>query len=738
MLAVCGLYALAGLTAIPLIELIVIQIFGDVRPLSLAAGPGLLFVSVSAPVLALGAWRLHREHLAVRRRYEALVQHSLDGLLLTAPDGRILTANPAACQALRYTERELQGAGRASVLDESDLAVQAFLAEREAKGQARGEFWARRKDGRRIRVEVGSALFQAAGDTFTSMSFRDITDRVVETYRAQLADVAFDKTSECIGVLDSKLRIIWANPAFERVTGWRLTEIIGQVAPFYRLLEAEPESLRAFEHAMESQGYWTGELTSRRANGELYPLAGAVTRVINDVTGEVQYVATFTDTSLLEEYEAQLSRAGRHDEATGLATRWAFEESCETALAKADPQHESVGLYLLNLDHFGHVNQSLGHAAGDRCLREVANRLVEADIPASVVARHGGDSFLIMVPSLRSQEDTGLIARQLKAVFEQPVEIDGSSIALTASIGISVFPTDGMTVDAMLRAAESALDSAKADGGDDFRYYREGAEERAREFVSKTSEIRAGIRRREFAPYFQPIVDAVTGSVEKFEVLARWKHPTRGVLGPAEFIGVAERSGLIGDLSHILLEEAAREMSGLCDRVQRRLVITFNLSARQLRQEMIANHLLQVVIDNGLAANQVVFEITESTIMDDPPTTRRILEELRGYGFRILLDDFGTGYSSLNYLRRLPVDGLKIDRSFVARVADDVTDAAIVKAILAVARELRLRVVAEGIEEEQQAECLRRYGCDQLQGFLFAKPMPGEELEHYLTETAER
>lgn len=713
-------------------ELVELFMGPDPFDLTLLASPGWAIVALTTPLVGWLTLRVERQARAMQYRHEMTVRHSLEGILLTQPDGRILMANPTACRITGFSEAELIKGGRALLMDDSDPEVQRLVRRREREGSVRGELWYRHRNGHRLRVEVSSALFSDGRKQLTTLCIRDLSDREQWAYRERLLDAVYRGSTDGIAAWDSEWRVLWGNPTFEAMTGFPLEEAVGHVAPVYRVLREDPDKLSEVRSALERMGHWRGGLMSRRRDGELYPLHGSIVRVASSVTGEWHYVATFTDRSEVSEYQQRLRNADTHDAVTNLPNRFAFEERFQEALSSAAPHDGSVALFLINLDNFKNVNQSLGHAWGDECLRTVGARLSATIADAGYVARLSGDSFFVMADGLETMADSALVARRLRSVFNEPLRNGAEQVALFASIGISVFPTDGRTVSALMQAAESALGEAKSDGGDDFRYYAPGLEARARDFVSKTADIREGLRKGQFVAFYQPIVASGENRVAKFEVLARWRHPQRGLLGPGEFISIAERSGLIGDLSEELLRQAVDQLRTLDRSGWPGLNCTVNLSARQFNNPDMVGRLTRIIAEGGLTPSRIDLEITESLAMLHAENKRQTMQHLKAAGFRIYMDDFGTGYSSLNYLRRFALDGVKIDRSFIFRVPDDKTDAAIVRAILAVARELDLLVIAEGIETESQAAYLRHQGCQMLQGFHFARPMESAQIATYL------
>jgi len=689
-----------------------------------------LLLALSLLVVVITACIRIRALRVEARRYAQLVNHSLDGILLTRPDGRILSANPAACRIFRCSQRELIQGGRGLIIDEPELS--RLVSMRHGQRTLHSAIWARRKDGKRIRIEVKSAIFEDNGRECSSMSIRDVTERLRWGYQRRLLEAMHECSSDGIAIMDENWLLVWANPAFEHATGLDVADAVGQLSPFFRQLERNPKKLHAVLSALADNGHWHGELISRRADGELYPLDGSIVELDNTAEDGRQYIAIFRDVSQMRRYEHELEFAYQYDALTQLPNRANFEGRVEEALAHSNPSSDVVALLLVNVDHFAAVNESLGHAAGDTCLRLIGQRIAAALDAPGLVARHAGDSFFVLVSNLDAAPASAFVARRILKAFDRPFQVHEQQVALSASIGISLFAADGRSVAQLMRAAESALAEAKASGRADFRYYETGSETRAREFVSKAAEIREGLKNRQFVAAYQPILECNSERVVKIEALARWNHPTRGLLGPGEFIGVAERAGLIAELTEELLAQTVATVKALDAAGNPGISAAVNLSARQFRDPAMVEQLEGIVRKGQLSPERIIFEITESLMMQDVSSKDRIIKDLKERGFRIYMDDFGTGYSSLNYLRNFAIDGLKIDRSFVARLPEDKTDAVIVRSVVAIARELGLLVVAEGIEREVQVEYLCAQGCDLLQGFLFEKPMGQTELLAYI------
>ncbi len=436
--------------------------------------------------------------------------------------------------------------------------------------------------------------------------------------------------------------------------------------------------------------------------------------------------------------EARTSYLAYYDELTDLPNRELFKERLARAMSEADQQKRLVALLFLDLDGFKAVNDNLGHAHGDRLLTIVAGRLrscvrladsvTRSGEDEESISRLGGDEFSVLLVEIRSADEAAIVARRILAALEQPVILDDHEVFVSASIGISIYPDDSDDADGLLRTADLAMYHVKDAGKNDFEFYSESMNAGIERRATLGSDLRRALPREEFTVYYQPILNARTRRIESAEALIRWDHPVLGQLMPADFVGIAERSGLIVSIGGWVLNDVCRRA-----RIWRELVpeltVGVNVSSVQIRTGRLAQDVACALHDFNLEASALEIEITENAMMEDLDEAARTFSEIKLLGCRISLDDFGTGYSSLSYIKRFPVDTLKIDRSFVVDVSTDPEAQAITKAMIAMAHELRLDVVAEGVETEAQDEFLTRHGCNRLQGYRFGRPMPAEQLE---------
>jgi diguanylate cyclase (GGDEF)-like protein len=429
-----------------------------------------------------------------------------------------------------------------------------------------------------------------------------------------------------------------------------------------------------------------------------------------------------------------LAHQALHDPLTGLPNRALIAERLQTALARASRRQEPVLLMYLDLDDFKVVNDSLGHRAGDQLLLEVGRRLQACLRPGDTAARMGGDEFTVLLADVTRLDEAISVAKRLGKELQAPMQLDGHRVVVNASIGIASSTEGGDAADDLLRSADIAMYEAKKQGKGRHQVFAPDMDQRARDRLDLEADLRAALDRNEFELHYQPILDLETGAITQLEALVRWNHPRRGMLPPADFIALAEQTGLIVPLGAWILTQACRQVAAWHDRHQlpRAIEVSVNLSARQLRQPDLVARVTQTLTQTGLRPHQLRLEITESSMVHDPNSAVATLQSLRDLGVHLAVDDFGTGFATLSSLKRLPVDCLKIDRSFVAGLGQDAQDTAIVHAVIAFAKMLGLRVTGEGIETAGQFEQLRALGCDYGQGYYFARPLPGDGVESLL------
>ena len=477
-----------------------------------------------------------------------------------------------------------------------------------------------------------------------------------------------------------------------------------------------------------------GELRLRHRNGSVFP-AEVSSSVFQDRNGLTCAITILRDLTSERRAEEHIEYLAYHDELTGIPNRAYFQRAAEQILASGQNPDRSCSLLLIDLDRFKHVNEIIGHGAGDQLLKEVAARLRTCLREGDILARLGGDEFVILMQDADNLEAVSTVARKILEVTSRPLVIDDHEFLVTASIGISSSPHDGTDLRTLLRNSDMAMYRAKDAGRNAFRYFSPAMEPEGRNRLTTEFALRGALERREFAVHFQPKVNLMSRAVAGMEALVRWHNPEKGLMQPGEFIAIAEETGMIGPIGDWVLREACIQGRNLRDAGHLPLKVSVNLSARQLFDQGFAQRVADTLDETGFPAECLELEITESMIMRDTPHSILVLEALRATGVRIAIDDFGTGYSSLAYLKQFPIDCVKIDRSFIRDLPEDRDDASITRGIIAMAHNMKLEVVAEGVETVAQLEFLRIHGCDEIQGFLFSEPLVMRDFERYLSVT---
>jgi diguanylate cyclase (GGDEF)-like protein len=441
---------------------------------------------------------------------------------------------------------------------------------------------------------------------------------------------------------------------------------------------------------------------------------------------------------LIKERTAEIEHLAYHDGLTDLPNRVLFEDRCAQALAIAQRNQNLVAVMLVSIDRFKKVTESLGHAAGDVVLTEAAARLQRCVTNGDTVARFEGDEFALLLTNVTETADLAEIARAVGDAFKTPFRLGGQEVYVSTSMGISLFPSNGEDTSTILRNAVAALYRAKTQGGNNYQFYAANMNALAVKRLELETSMRRAIENKEFIVYYQPVLDLVSGAVVGSEALIRWQHPEFGLLLPGRFIGLAEDTGLILDIGEFVMRDACARTRAWQDRGFGRLRIAVNISARHFQQKNFSERLVEILTETRLDPTCLELELTETSIMENTDAAVRVLGQIRKLGVKVAIDDFGTGYSSLSYLKRLPIDTLKLDRSFVKGATTDPDDAALVMAIVTLAHNLRLRVIAEGVETKDQVAFLRLLRCDEAQGYLFGRPMPPEVFESSMTFDPQR
>ncbi len=534
---------------------------------------------------------------------------------------------------------------------------------------------------------------------------------------------------------DDDHSIVYVNPAFERITGYRADEVIGLEGRFLVRDDLAQPDLENIRSALREGREGEATLRNYRKDGSLFWNELRIAPV-RDLTGAAttHFVSVINDISERVRYQQALEYQANHDSLTGLANRNLLSDRIEQAIAWAKRQKGIIGVMLLDLDHFKLVNDASGHRAGDALLKEVAHRLKSCVRETDTVARLGGDEFVIILTDLPQPDDVDQIAEKILSTLSRPIEVAGRDIFITASIGVSLYPRDGDHGEILLRYADMAMYRVKEHGRNSVRQFMPEMGSNAISRLDMEAALRRALERGEFLLHYQPKIELPSQRIVGAEALIRWQHPQIGLVHPIEFIHLAEETGLILPMGEWVLKEVCQQQVRWREQGLPPMKIAINMSARQFRQEDLADRIAATFASTGADPTQFILELTESMVMQDVDSTLVALRSLKKLGVSLSLDDFGTGYSSLSYLRRFPIDELKIDRSFINDIHTNQDDAAIAGAIVAMARSLGLSVVAEGVEKKEQAELLASLGCNQVQGYYYARPMAESAFTTHLHE----
>jgi diguanylate cyclase (GGDEF)-like protein/PAS domain S-box-containing protein len=565
---------------------------------------------------------------------------------------------------------------------------------------------------------------------------QDISERVQAEERLRLAANALEHSAESVVISDAGGRIVSVNKAFTTMTGYSQTHVVGRPLAFIQSDDHDPAFYARVWDAVDKFGHWQGEIWGKRMNGERYPQGTSISQVKDRAGRASHYVCVSSDITKYKQYEARLAFIAHHDALTDLPNRLSFQTHLREVLVRARSDHSLVALMFIDLDRFKLINDSLGHVVGDQLLKAAAQRLTGCIRQSDLVARLGGDEFVVVLDRVKSPQEVAKVAVKLIDVLAAPFSLAGHELSVSASIGVSCYPQDGADVDVLLKHADAAMYRAKEMGRNTFQFFSADMNADSVEQLIMTNNLRIAIAQQQFRLHYQPRIELSTGRVTGVEALIRWQHPQLGLLLPEQFIHLAEESGLIGAIGEWVLETACRQAKAWQHVGPPRLRMAVNLSARQFREPNFARQIGAILRDAELDSDLLELEITESMVMQDLERTRTILCELKNLGVAIAIDDFGTGYSSLAYLKRFPVDYLKIDRSFVRDLPNSVEDVAISRAIIALAKSLKLRVIAEGVETRGQQVFLEANGCDEGQGYLMGRPVSAEETEALLRSIA--
>ncbi|WP_431810385.1 EAL domain-containing protein [Lysinibacillus capsici] len=557
--------------------------------------------------------------------------------------------------------------------------------------------------------------------------------KLISKYPTSLILKIFQNVSEGIMITDEYKKIVMVNPAFEFVTGYTCDDVVGKTpAVLQSGVHELPFYLEMWEQ-IRQEGIWQGEIWNRRKTGDVYPEWLTIVCVTNDEGEVTNYCGIFTDLSERKIVENELEKRLLTDSLTDVSNRFAYIERMDNLLESTSAISHSVqhAIYFLDLDRFKQINDTLGHAVGDSILIEVANRLKKLLKNKDIIARYGGDEFVITLTNVKNVKEAAKFAEQIISSIEQPMMINDQEVFISTSIGISVYPVDSKNTEELINCADRAMTYSKKNELNGYSFYFDELQTDAQRVLLLDSELRRAIENREFELHFQPKISMENEQIQGLEALVRWNSERLGFVSPAEFITYAEDTGLIIPLSELIIEKACEAVIQM-QQYGWKTPVAINISSIHFKQQNFLESIQTILERYNMPANNFEIEVTERTVMNSANETVSKLVRLKQLGFKISIDDFGTGYSSLSYLVRFPLDCLKIDRSFIQHIGSLDEKQAVVDAIIQMSHRLKMKVVAEGVEQAQQVDILRKMNCDIIQGYYYSKPLPLNELMEFM------
>jgi diguanylate cyclase (GGDEF)-like protein/PAS domain S-box-containing protein len=649
------------------------------------------------------------------KRLKNIISTHIHGLVVLNQNSQIVFANPVAENLLNQKKEDL--IGNYFAIDTSGKTTEIVL---EKWGQVP------------VILQVKAVEIPWEKEMAYLISLIDITSLKQAQEKLQILYQASEQSPASIVITDAEGNIEYVNPKFEKVTGYSAEEVKGKNPRILKSGHTNDREYKTMWEKISSGQEWYGEFKNKRKNGHLFWEYASISPIKN-LEGEItHFVAVKEDITQRKQNEALLEYQANYDILTALPNRILARDRLQQAITQAEQKNNQVAILLLDLDHFKQINESLGHELGDELLQEVAQRLLLCIQKSDTLARLGGDEFLILLPNVESLYDPEKIAHNILQVFKTPFHIQGEEIFISVSIGITLYPDDGLDAIMLMKNADSAMYEAKNEGRNTFKFFtpKINQQVQTRNLVQKY--LRHAISQNELYMVYQPFIDLKSGSVVGAEALMRWLNPELGAVRPDQFIPIAEETGLIVELGAWALDQACAEVAQWQEFHDAPLWVAVNLSPREFRESNFVNEILGTIKRHQINTACLELEITERLLMEDIPDAKSLIEQLHDRQIRLAIDDFGTGYSSLSTLKRYPFQVLKIDRSFISEIPEDPEAVSLVKTILGMAQSLGLKSIAEGIETAEQQAFLQSLGCDYGQGYYFSKPLTAQAFRDYL------
>ncbi|MEH6814085.1 MAG: EAL domain-containing protein [Motiliproteus sp.] len=669
-------------------------------------------------------------------RFSLAVDQSPASVIMTDADGHIQYTNPKFTEITGFKQHEVMGktprilkSGKTN----PDVYKELWCSVKSGK-KWQGELLNRKKNGEHYWEAVTiTPIRNDNGEITNFISIKeDITDAKLKIEQLNIRNRAIEASPNAICIIDAmeeRFPITYVNPSFSHTTGYEANEVIGKSFDLLFDNQQAGEQQGRFYQALLQQKSLSTVLNCVHKNGRQFWSQLNLSPVFNDQKTLTHFVAIVDDITDRKHNEEQLVQLATHDTLTGLPNRSLLQDQLLQSIADSKRRNNRCAVLFIDLDNFKMVNDNLGHSTGDQLLQEVARKLQHSVHDCDTVGRQSGDEFIIIINDIEDDTTVSKVVQRVLHNVAKPFSLDGKDLDITCSIGVSVYPDDGKDVDTLFRHADIAMYQAKETGRNNFVFFHHEMGKALSHKAQLNTDLKLAVEREEFILHYQPKVDLKSGRVVGAEALIRWIHPEKGYIPPNDFISTAEESGLILPIGEWVLRQACKDAQRWENLGYGDLTVSVNLSARQLQRQDIVALTRQALANSNLPANALDLEITESMVMENPEQMILILNSLRELGVTISIDDFGTGYSSLSYLKKFPIDRVKIDQSFVRNITTDRDDAAIANATISMSHNLRCKVVAEGVETLDQAMYLRHQGCDEMQGYLFSRPVPLNEFE---------
>lgn len=666
------------------------------------------------------------------RKLSRALEQNPAAVVITDIKGIIEYINPKAEEVSGYSLEEVEGK-QPNIFSSGDISPINYgeMWEQMLAGKAwQGTFLNRRKNGQLYwEAATISAVRNLQGEITHFVAVKeDITERRSTEEQLRLNAAVFETTNEGIMITSPDAKIISVNPAFTEITGYSSAEVIGKTPQVFQSGRQNKTFYSDMWKTLERNDSWSGEVWNKRRNGDVYPQWLSIAAVRNSDAELEQYVAVFSDMTKRKADEEKIRLQANFDALTGLPNRIMLKHEIQRVLQYCKEQQSVCALLFIDLDRFKAVNDTLGHSVGDEMLQQVSQRLTSVIRNDDLLARFGGDEFVIVLPNIAAPEAAIQTADRAIEALRPPFQLANRTLYIGASVGISCYPSDAENGEAMLRHADMAMYLAKDNGRNQHQFFNTEMRDRVRSRTDMEHSMRHAIEHEEFELYYQPIYNCITHKVTAAEALIRWHHPEHGLISPAEFIPLAEDTGLIQPIGLWVFRQACEQLRTWKDLGIDNLAVSVNVSSSQRHMGFNAQVAAEIINTTGADPTNIIFEITESMFLESSTEAISWLNQLKALGAKLAIDDFGTGYSSLSYLKQFPIDKLKIDRAFIRDLPDNAEDASLVNAITAMSKSLGLELIAEGVETTEQFKYLNQLGCQNIQGFLFSKPVPAEKL----------